>query len=295
MQNRIVKSCQPRKNRRAERLKELLSLKQSDSILLDACARKSPQDVYELMEALPDLNPDTIRDKYLRTPLHIACSRRDHLNAIRIANLLVKKGSDVMNQVGDRDGLLPMHMAVLAGNDQCVLMLLSKGANIPASNPFRLTSLLLVKLKLDNLRQSQYMINNHHMQQDDDDSEDDNINYDDYLDWLISDSAKSEYQDLISITKVLVTHLANSYIKLYGLPLHDDNTSNGISDYLFDPVTTTIIEQRSILGDELNDAISSITHHLAAMEMNEAEQVIQDSMNDLIEKVKQLGVNEVVN
>jgi hypothetical protein len=44
MQNRIVKSCQPRKNRRTERLKELLSLKQSDSILLDACARKSPQD-----------------------------------------------------------------------------------------------------------------------------------------------------------------------------------------------------------------------------------------------------------
>jgi hypothetical protein len=28
--------------------------------------------------------------------------------------------------------------------------------------------------------------------------------------------------------------------------------------------------------------------------MNEAEQVIQDSMNDLIEKVRQLGVNEVV-
>jgi hypothetical protein len=39
-----AKSCQPRKNRRTERLKELLSLKQSDSILLDACARKSPQD-----------------------------------------------------------------------------------------------------------------------------------------------------------------------------------------------------------------------------------------------------------
>jgi ankyrin repeat protein len=67
------------------------------------------------MEALPDLNLDTIRDKYLRTPLHIACSRRDHLNAIRIANLLVKRGSDVLNQVGDIDGLLPMHMGKRKG------------------------------------------------------------------------------------------------------------------------------------------------------------------------------------
>jgi hypothetical protein len=96
-----------------------------------------------------------------------------------------------------------------------------------------------------------------------------------------------------------VTHLASSYIKVYGLPLHEDGANNGISDYLFDPSKFTTMEyiehsHNALMGDQLNDAISSITQHLAAMEMNEAEQVIQDSMNDLIEKVKQLGVNEVV-
>lgn len=94
-----------------------------------------------------------------------------------------------------------------------------------------------------------------------------------------------------------MTHLASSYVKVYGLPLHEDGVNNGISDYLFDPSKSTTmeyIEHNALMGDQLNDAISSITQHLAAMEMNEAEQVIQDSMNDLIEKVKQLGVNEVV-
>jgi hypothetical protein len=47
------------------------------------------------------------------------------------------------------------------------------------------------------------MINNNsnsNMEHGDDvDSEDDYINYDDHLDWLMSESAKSEYQDLISV------------------------------------------------------------------------------------------------
>ena len=63
------------------------------------------------MEALPTLNPDTIRDKYLRTPLHLACSRKDDpLIATAIAELLIRAGSDVNNDVGDVDGLHPMHM-----------------------------------------------------------------------------------------------------------------------------------------------------------------------------------------
>lgn len=63
------------------------------------------------MEALPGINPDTIRDKYLRTPLHLACSRKDDpLVATSIAKLLIRSGADVNNGVGDVDGLQPMHM-----------------------------------------------------------------------------------------------------------------------------------------------------------------------------------------
>lgn len=67
--------------------------------------------VKDLLEALPNINPDTIRDKYLRTPLHLACSRRDDpLVATSIAKLLIRAGSDVNNGVGDVDGLQPMHL-----------------------------------------------------------------------------------------------------------------------------------------------------------------------------------------
>lgn len=44
MQNRISKTCQIKKNKRADRLRDLLQLTPSDSILLDACARKPPND-----------------------------------------------------------------------------------------------------------------------------------------------------------------------------------------------------------------------------------------------------------
>jgi ankyrin repeat protein len=67
--------------------------------------------VKQLLEALPGLNPDTIRDKYLRTPLHIACSRKDDFGvATTIARLLIRAGSDVNNGVGDVDGFSPLHM-----------------------------------------------------------------------------------------------------------------------------------------------------------------------------------------
>jgi hypothetical protein len=44
MQNRITKTCQIKKNKRADKLRDLLQLSPSDSILLDACARKPPND-----------------------------------------------------------------------------------------------------------------------------------------------------------------------------------------------------------------------------------------------------------
>lgn len=57
------------------------------------------------------INPDTVRDRLLRTPLHIACSRKDDLQeATNIARILIKHGADVNNGVGDENGMHPMHM-----------------------------------------------------------------------------------------------------------------------------------------------------------------------------------------
>ncbi|KAG2207379.1 hypothetical protein INT47_006854 [Mucor saturninus] len=243
MQNRITKTCQVKKSKRADRLRDLLQLSASDSILLDACARKPLNEVKELLEALPGINPDTIRDRYLRTPLHLACSRKDDpLEATSIAKLLIRSGADVNNGVGDVDGLQPMHM----------------GANIPASDPFRLTPLLLAKLKLDNLRQVQETI--HHAQ----------------VDW-VSESAKDEYQDLKSITQVLVSHLANKHITSFGLPSYDTSGYYGLSDFLF-------LKE----SDDLDETISLITDKLATIGMTDEN--IQQSVNGLIEKVKKLGI-----
>ncbi|GAN04728.1 hypothetical protein MAM1_0072d04192 [Mucor ambiguus] len=253
MQHRITKSCQIRKNKRADRLRDLLQLTPSDSILLDACARKPLNDVKVLLEALPATNPDTIRDKYLRTPLHIACGRKDDFeNATAIARLLIKAGSDVNNGVGDVDGLQPIHMAVLVGNHQCVLMLLHEGVNIPASDPFRLTPLLLAKLKLDNLRHTQHSIHSAE---------------DDQLQWT-SESAMNQYDD---ITQVLVSHLANKHITTYGLPSYDTSGYHGLSDFLFSKQS----------DEELSNTISSITDKLASIGMSDVEtddKIIQDSM-----------------
>ncbi|KAI7900349.1 uncharacterized protein BX663DRAFT_439754 [Cokeromyces recurvatus] len=249
MQNRITKTtCQIKKNKRVDRLRDLLQLAPSDSVLLDACARKPPGDVKEILEALPEINPDLIRDKHLRTPLHIACSRKDDPEvATEIAKLLIQAGSDVNNGMGDVDGLQPIHMAVLAGNYQCVLMLLQEA-----------------KLKMDNLRQSQHLIHN-------------SIKEVDYT----SQSAKDEYEDLKSITQVLVNHLANKHINTYGLPSYD--SYHGLSDFLF--------LRKESDNDELNNVILSITDKLALIGMNDDNTLLQDSINGLIEKVKRLGIN----
>lgn len=64
---------------------------------------------------------------------------------------------------------------------------------MPASDPFRLTPLLLAKLKLDNLRQSQHVIRNGTtttVEEDDSKIE---------IEWG-SESAKHEYNDLKSVS-----------------------------------------------------------------------------------------------
>lgn len=60
------------------------------------------------------------------------------------------------------------------------------GVNIPASDPFRLTPLLLAKLKLDNLRHAQRSIHN---------TEEDQIQ------WM-SESAKSQYDDVKQVSRL---------------------------------------------------------------------------------------------
>ncbi|KAI8879342.1 ankyrin [Backusella circina FSU 941] len=245
MKKRIAKNSKALNTFRMKRLRALLKMEPYDSVLLAACARRSPQDVRDIIESDPDINPDEIRDHNIRTPLHIACGRRDnHAIATSIAEILIESGSDVNNGVGDKDGLQPMHMAVLAGNYQCVLLLLRQGATIPASSPFRLTPLLLAKLKLDNLKKM-------------------NRNED------ISQSNSTEYNDLTSITQVLVTHLANKHTS-------NSNHHHGLSDFLFSKTT-----------DELNDTISSITHQLSAIEVDD-----DASLNGLIVRVKELGIHE---
>lgn len=71
--------------------------------------------VEALLAAFPSINPDTVRDAHLRTPLHIACARTDDLKeAAAVARVLIRAGSDVNNGVGDIDGFQPMHMGKLS-------------------------------------------------------------------------------------------------------------------------------------------------------------------------------------
>lgn len=88
------------------------------------------------------------------------------------------------------------------------------GANIPASDPFRLTPLLLAKLKMDNLRQLQYTIH-HPIEQDRAEGQEE--------EWL-SESAKSEYDDLKSVS--LYSQLI---MELFLLTIMLDYSSAGVS------------------------------------------------------------------
>ncbi|KAI9314168.1 hypothetical protein BX666DRAFT_509425 [Dichotomocladium elegans] len=270
--NRITKSYQARRTRRADRLRALLQCHTEDVLLLDACRRKTAADVEAILTELPTLNPDNVRDSSLRTPLHIACARRDdYQEAAAIARILIKRGSDVNNGVGDMDGFQPMHMAVLAGNIHCVLLLLEQGASVPASDPFRLTPLLLAKRKMDNLRLSRLYSSSGngsaHL-------------FDDDKKTVKSSVALAEYRDLQSITKVLVTHLANKHITTHGFP-----SQHGLSDILFSKES----EQ------QLNQTIANITDQLSGICMHDkrnSDPLLQDAMNNLMEKVRNMGIEE---
>ncbi|CAO3594969.1 unnamed protein product [Absidia cylindrospora] len=194
-----------------------------------------------------------------------------------------------------------MHMAVLTGNFHCVLLLLEEGATIPASDPFRLTPLLLAKLRLDNLRQAQptsallSKLNNDTTTFDKDmglKSQD------------MSETAKAEYEGLLSITKVLVKHLAHKHMTTIGISLktlsspspspehNNDNNSNhrhGLSNSLF---------SNDQHDEQLNDAITSLSNQLSSLEMKESAThhsdtvQIRENLNNLIDKIRKLGIHE---
>lgn len=126
---RVKKLCQ--QSRRTDRLRQMLRTTPAETTLLEACRKKSAKEgnleeheslerscntfklliVEALLAAFPSINPDTVRDSHLRTPLHIACAREDDLTeATAIAKVLIRAGSDVNNGVGDVDGFQPMHM-----------------------------------------------------------------------------------------------------------------------------------------------------------------------------------------
>ncbi|KAI8339906.1 hypothetical protein BC941DRAFT_418895 [Chlamydoabsidia padenii] len=295
-----------------DHIRNLLQLSTSDALLLDACGKKTADDVSAILSTTPNINPDLIRDTHLRTPLHIACSRQDDLiEATAITKLLIQYGADVNNGVGDIDGLQPMHMAVLSGNFHCVLLLLEEGATIPASDPFRLTPLLLAKLKLDNLRQAQptsLLLSTTH-------NDNDIYSRHNGISTLgkdhgikiqeMSDTVKAEYEGLLSITKVLVKHLANKHMTTIGIPLRSlpSSSSSSISSSSSSPehhdtthygLSPSLLSKEHYDHDQLNETITTLSNQLSSLEMNESTDAtqIRDNLNSLIDKIRKLGIKE---
>ncbi|ORX55625.1 ankyrin [Hesseltinella vesiculosa] len=249
-----------------EHIRDLLQLSPSELLLLDACAKRSAHEVATLLATSPAFNLDAIRDKYLRTPLHLACSRQDDLDeATEMARVLVEAGADVNNGVGDMDGFKPMHLAVLAYNYKCVLLLLEKGAHVPATDPFRLTPLLLAKLKLDNLRMAQ---SNRSPPSDPSQAA---------IDAKPAEASRVEYSELYSITEVLVKHLAHKHMTVIGTPPR--SPTHGLSERLLRK------------DDDLDDTITSLTDRLSTMDVGDTEpHLLQNNLNGLIDKIRQLGI-----
>ncbi|KAI9300856.1 hypothetical protein BJ944DRAFT_170123 [Cunninghamella echinulata] len=243
--NKIGKS---RPKQHTSPLRDLLDLSPIEALLLEACARKSLDDVKAIFLSDTTLNPDTIRDIYLRTPLHIACSRKDDSKeAAEIVRLLIKQGADVNNGVGDIDGLKPMHIAVLNGNYHCIIVLLEEA-----------------KLKLDNLKQLPSSMDN---------------TYD-----HLSERDTKEYQDLLSITQVLIEHLANKHLTTSTIQSKIPSSSYyGLSEHLFSKAGN---------DDHLNDTISSITDQLSNLGVDDTSNQIRDDLDGLIAKIRELGVQE---
>lgn len=91
---------------------------------LDRCVIDTIGLVKLLLQGMPSVNPDTVRDRRLRTPLHIACGRKDDFQeATAVARVLLRAGADVNNGVGDIDGLQPMHMGKLSALGLCYHLL----------------------------------------------------------------------------------------------------------------------------------------------------------------------------
>ncbi|KAI9305014.1 hypothetical protein BJ944DRAFT_162520 [Cunninghamella echinulata] len=123
----INKSGQ-KKNRQqtthSTKLKNLFINGKERDELMDACCQGDVNKVQLLLKnTKPMLNPDSIRDSKLRSPLLIACAagRAD------LVRLLISYGADVNNPVGDIIGNRPLDLAVISNNVETVLALLEAG------------------------------------------------------------------------------------------------------------------------------------------------------------------------
>lgn len=92
---------------------------------------------------------------------------------------------------------------------------------------------------------------------------------------------------------MLVNHLAHKHITTFGYPLRDEKPHyHGLSDFLFAKEEETEQEQ-------LNQAIVSLTDQLSGISVQERRsqdehrpQCLQDAMNVLLEKVRNLNIEE---
>ncbi|OZJ02942.1 hypothetical protein BZG36_04567 [Bifiguratus adelaidae] len=121
--------------------------------LIDLCAKADAVKVREFLLGNPTFDVAKLRDTAQRTALFLACSQPDPTKqeaASLIARMLIMRGADV-DSLNGPEQFTPLHASVFTSNVDCILLLLEAEATIPVSGPFRLTPLLLVRSKLENM------------------------------------------------------------------------------------------------------------------------------------------------
>jgi ankyrin repeat protein len=108
-------------------------------------AMRNVRDPSEQLEILLQYGASVnVRDRFMKTPLHIAVIGRNYLNPIKI---LLENGAEA--DARDRDGRTPLHIAVLGGSADVVKLLLEHGANVNARDDAGDTPLALADFMAD--------------------------------------------------------------------------------------------------------------------------------------------------
>jgi len=106
-----------------------------NSTPLNKAAFSSNRDVVETLLAAKRRPDIEARDLSGQTPLHSAAIRGKHDRSHGVLKALLAAGADVNAPSRDRliqeyDGYTPLHLAIFAGNDEAVCMLLKYGASL---------------------------------------------------------------------------------------------------------------------------------------------------------------------